>query len=152
MKSNYSNSILFLSSRVRLLRFPKTSVMAWSVMLALAAYIGPFRLLIVHLLHSFNRYGFQYPNEVGLLQNCPFEYFPWTTCYGCPVEPPSPANPVPAQATTSGQALRHRLPLNCSTPFWDPIGGKCLCSDSQCQFNDETKSIGPNGQNVSHSK
>ena len=91
----------------------------------------------------------QYPNEVGLLQNCPFEYFPWTTCYGCPVEPPTPANPVPAQATISGQALRYRLPLNCSTPFWDPIAGKCLCSDSQCQFSDETKSIGPNGQNVS---
>jgi len=96
-----------------------------------------------------NSYYWQYPNSVGLLQNCPFEYFPWTTCYGCPVEPPTPANPVPAQASISGQALRFRIPSNCSTPFWDPIGGKCLCSDRQCQFSDETKSIGPNGQNVS---
>lgn len=23
-----------------------------------------------------------YPNEVGLLQNCAFKDFPWTTCYG----------------------------------------------------------------------
>lgn len=89
-----------------------------------------------------------YPNEVGLLENCPFSDFPWTTCYGCPQEQPSPSNPVPAQATTSGQALRNRVPANCSTPFWDPIGNKCLCQSSACQFLDTTKPIGPNGQNL----
>lgn len=87
-----------------------------------------------------------YPNQVGLLQNCPFADFPWTTCYGCPVEPPSPSNPIPAQASAAaGESLRYRLPNNCSTPFWDPIGNKCLCESDSCQFRDTTKPIGPNG-------
>ena len=79
-------------------------------------------------------------NELGLLANCPFPDFPWvrvrpalvalskqTTCYGCPVQPPTPANPVPAQASPSaGASLRFRLPSNCSTAYFDPIG----CADS----------------------
>lgn len=87
------------------------------------------------------------PNELGLLQNCPFSDFPFTTCYGCPASPPTPTNPLPAQAVASGGA-RHRLPANCSTPFWDPIGNKCLCTSSSCQFNDQTRPIGPNGANL----
>jgi len=84
-------------------------------------------------------------NEKGLLQNCAFSDFPFTTCYGCPTVPPSPSNPLPPQ---SGSSPRHRLPANCSTPFWDPIGNKCLCTSSSCQFSDMTRPIGPNGANL----
>lgn len=87
------------------------------------------------------------PNQLGLLQNCPFSDFPFTTCYGCPASPPTPTNPLPPQAVASG-AARHRLPANCSTPFWDPIGNKCLCTSSSCQFSDQTRPIGPNGANL----
>jgi len=80
------------------------------------------------------------PNENGLLENCPFADFPWTTCYGCPVEQPGPYDPVPAQNTTLGN--RFRLPANCSTPFWDPIKGQCLCTSASCQFTDQTRPIG----------
>lgn len=86
-------------------------------------------------------------NEKGLLQNCPFSDFPFTTCYGCPSVPPTPSNPLPPQSGT-GSSLRHRLPANCSTPFWDPIGNKCLCTSSACQFSDMTRPIGPNGANL----
>lgn len=85
-------------------------------------------------------------NQAGLLQNCPFPDFPFTTCYGCPTVAPTPGNPLPPQRGTSN--LRHRLPANCSTPFWDPIGNKCLCTSSACQFTDQTRPIGPNGANL----
>ncbi|EJD35732.1 hypothetical protein AURDEDRAFT_117259 [Auricularia subglabra TFB-10046 SS5] len=86
-------------------------------------------------------------NEQGLLDHCPFSDFPWHTCYGCPVEQPSLANPVPNQ-DTDGKQARFRLPANCSTPFWDPIAGKCLCNSNSCKFDDATRPIGPNGQNL----
>ncbi|KAF7300354.1 hypothetical protein HMN09_00918700 [Mycena chlorophos] len=86
-------------------------------------------------------------DEAGLLSECPFSDFPFYTCYGCPVEQPSPANPDPAQDTTTGQT-RFRLPTNCSTPFWDPIGNKCLCTESTCAFTDNARPIGPNGANL----
>jgi len=79
-------------------------------------------------------------NEQGLLENCPFIDFPWTTCYGCPVEQPTPENPVPVQNTSLG--LRYRLPANCSTAFFDPIANKCLCESSSCAFTDQTRPIG----------
>ncbi|KAI5477686.1 chitin deacetylase [Pseudohyphozyma bogoriensis] len=79
-------------------------------------------------------------NEVGLLTNCPFADFPWTTCFGCPVTEPSPGNPVPAQNTSIG-GVRYRLPSNCSTPFWDPIAGKCICTSATCAFQDDTGPI-----------
>lgn len=34
------------------------------------------------------------------------------------------------------------VPENCTTAFWDPIGGNCLCKDSSCQFNDGSRPIG----------
>lgn len=34
------------------------------------------------------------------------------------------------------------VPANCSTPFWDPIGNKCLCTSSTCQFTDNSRPIG----------
>ncbi|KAK4053645.1 hypothetical protein OIO90_003884 [Microbotryomycetes sp. JL221] len=52
-------------------------------------------------------------NQQGLLVQCPFSDFPWSTCYGCPQEPPTPDNPVPAQNTQLG--VRYHLPSNCST-------------------------------------
>ncbi|KAI0829015.1 hypothetical protein BC628DRAFT_1315908 [Trametes gibbosa] len=86
-------------------------------------------------------------NEDGLLAHCAFSDFPFYTCYGCPEEPPTPAQPAPAQATESGQA-RFRIPANCSTPFWDPIKGTCICTSSTCAFTDQSRPIGPNGANL----
>lgn len=34
------------------------------------------------------------------------------------------------------------VPANCSTPFWDPIQGSCLCQESSCEFNDVSRPIG----------
>jgi len=87
-------------------------------------------------------------NEAGLLAHCAFNDFPFYTCYGCPQETPTPGNPNPPQQSIDGQPLRARLPANCSTPFWDPIGAKCLCTNSQCQFTDQSRPIGPNGANL----
>ncbi|KJA28359.1 hypothetical protein HYPSUDRAFT_155525 [Hypholoma sublateritium FD-334 SS-4] len=87
-------------------------------------------------------------NEAGLLSHCAFSDFPFYTCYGCPVIEPSPGNPNPAQDTSTGQAIRFRVPANCSTPFWDPIGGKCLCNQGSCAFSDNSRPIGPNGANL----
>ncbi|KAG9007781.1 hypothetical protein FRB94_001685 [Tulasnella sp. JGI-2019a] len=88
-------------------------------------------------------------NELGLVQQCPFSDFPFGTCYGCPTTPPTTADPNPQQATpTSGAAIRYRIPANCSTPFWDPIGNKCLCTDSSCSFTDMSRTIGPNNSTL----
>ncbi|KAI0304725.1 hypothetical protein BC826DRAFT_1100522 [Russula brevipes] len=87
-------------------------------------------------------------NEAGLLNRCNFSDFPFYTCYGCPEEPPTPANPSPAQDTSNGQKPRYRLPANCSTAWWDPVAGNCLCKGGNCTFNDNSRSIGPNGANL----
>jgi len=87
-------------------------------------------------------------NEQGLLDLCDFSDFPFYTCYGCPVVEPTPDNPNPAQDTSEGQQLRYRLPANCSTAFWDPIEGQCICESSTCQFQDNSRPIGPNGANL----
>jgi hypothetical protein len=78
-------------------------------------------------------------NEAGLVQECSFSDFPFYTCYGCPSVEPSPSNPNPPQA--SGQT-RFRLPSNCSTPFWDPVAGHCICNSTTCAFNDNSRPIG----------
>lgn len=87
-------------------------------------------------------------NENGLLAHCDFSDFPWYTCYGCPTVEPSPDNPNPQQSVTAGQQARFRLPSNCSTAFWDPIAGQCLCTSSTCQFTDNSRPVGPNGANL----
>ncbi|KAJ7731234.1 hypothetical protein B0H16DRAFT_1329486 [Mycena metata] len=87
-------------------------------------------------------------NEDGLLSHCDFPDFPFFTCYGCPETEPTVDNPNPAQQVPDGQQQRFRLPSNCSTPFWDPIAGKCLCTSSTCGFTDDSRPIGPNGANL----
>ncbi|KAF8215626.1 hypothetical protein K438DRAFT_1798990 [Mycena galopus ATCC 62051] len=87
-------------------------------------------------------------NEAGLLSHCDFSDFPFYTCYGCPETEPTTGTPNPPQQIPSGQQARFRLPSNCSTPFWDPIGGKCLCTSDQCAFTDTSRPIGPNGANL----
>ncbi|KAK0434839.1 hypothetical protein EV421DRAFT_1280099 [Armillaria borealis] len=87
-------------------------------------------------------------NEQGLLSHCAFSDFPFFTCYGCPEIEPTPENPNPAQVVPSGDNARFRLPANCSTPFWDPIKGECLCTSNTCSFTDYSRSIGPNGANL----
>jgi len=86
-------------------------------------------------------------NEAGLIELCDFPDFPFYTCYGCPSDEITPANPNPPQATSSNP-VRYRLPQNCLTPFWDPIGNKCLCTESSCSFVDQTRPIGANGANL----
>ncbi|KAG6818372.1 hypothetical protein H0H93_005494 [Arthromyces matolae] len=87
-------------------------------------------------------------NENGLLSHCDFSDFPFYTCYGCPQTEPTPDNPNPAQQIPDGQQARYRLPSNCSTPFWDPIAGKCICTSSTCAFIDNSRPIGANGANL----
>ncbi|KAI0079550.1 hypothetical protein K474DRAFT_1733626 [Panus rudis PR-1116 ss-1] len=87
-------------------------------------------------------------NEQGLLNHCAFSDFPFYTCYGCPSEPPTPSNPNPSQQVADGDKPRYRLPSNCSTPFWDPIAGECICTASSCAFADNSRPIGPNGANL----
>ncbi|CAL1694786.1 unnamed protein product [Somion occarium] len=87
-------------------------------------------------------------NEEGLLSHCAFPDFPFYTCYGCPQEAPTPSNPNPSQQVPDGQQARIRLPANCSTPFWDPIAGECICTASTCAFSDNSRPIGPNGANL----
>ncbi|KIO07090.1 hypothetical protein M404DRAFT_137803 [Pisolithus tinctorius Marx 270] len=87
-------------------------------------------------------------NEAGLLQECSFPDYPFFTCYGCPQSEPSPSNPNPPQQVATGQQARLRLPANCSTPFWDPIAGECLCTSTACQYTDQSLPIGPNGANL----
>lgn len=87
-------------------------------------------------------------NEDGLLSLCGFSDFPFYTCYGCPEVEPSVDNPNPNQQVADGQQERFRLPTNCSTPFWDPIAGKCLCTTNDCAFVDNSRPIGPNGANL----
>jgi len=87
-------------------------------------------------------------NEAGLLDACDFSAFPFFTCYGCPVDPPTPADPNPSQVAVSGK-YRTRLASDCYTAFWDPINGTCLCQNgTSCQFQDQTRPIGPNGANL----
>ncbi|KAF8844200.1 hypothetical protein BDN67DRAFT_810132 [Paxillus ammoniavirescens] len=87
-------------------------------------------------------------NEAGLLSECAFSDFPFFTCYGCPEVEVSPSNPNPPQQVPQGQQARFRLPANCSTPFWDPIAGNCLCVSDDCAFTDNSRPIGPNGANL----
>lgn len=87
-------------------------------------------------------------NQAGLMTKCEYEEYPFYTCYGCPKELPSPSNPNPEQRVADGQQPRFRLPANCSTPFWDPIKGNCICTSSSCAFVDNSRPIGPNGANL----
>ncbi|KAF7369447.1 Carbohydrate esterase family 4 [Mycena venus] len=90
-------------------------------------------------------------NEASVLQHCTFPDYLFYTCYGCPEAVPTPENPFPAQAAPpDGAQQRFRIPTNCSTPFWDPVGNKCLCSGTACasQFTDNSQLIGPNGPNL----
>ncbi|KAF7340971.1 hypothetical protein MSAN_02082500 [Mycena sanguinolenta] len=87
-------------------------------------------------------------NENGLLELCDFPDFPFFTCYGCPQVEPTVDEPNPPQNVPSGGQARFRLPTNCSTPFWDPVAGNCICSSSNCAFTDNARPIGPNGANL----
>ena len=95
--------------------------------------------------------------NADLLQHCisdtagdPLNNTPFYTCYGCPETTPSPQNPNPPQKNRDG-SVRTRINANCDTPWWDPVAGKCLCSGNSCQFTDATRSIGPNGANLTSS-
>ncbi|KAF9011298.1 hypothetical protein BDQ17DRAFT_1387684 [Cyathus striatus] len=89
-------------------------------------------------------------NENGLLSHCAFSDFPFYTCYGCPEVEPTPDNPNPINKSSMAKVpatavSRYILPTNCSTPFWDPIKGDCICTSDTCAFADDSRPIGPNG-------
>ncbi|CAG8699433.1 16882_t:CDS:2, partial [Dentiscutata heterogama] len=73
----------------------------------------------------------------GLLETCSFPNGSWSTCYGCPTSDITLDNPVPP----GGNGSRHRLPNNCDTVWWDPIGNACLCTDSSCAYVDTSVPI-----------
>lgn len=88
--------------------------------------------------------------EASLLQHCisdtagdPLNQSPFYTCYGCPSTTPTPDDPNPPQKNNDG-SVRTRISSSCDTPFWDPIAGKCL----DAGYQDNTRSIGPNGENA----
>jgi len=85
-------------------------------------------------------------NEAGLTTRCTFSDFTFSTCYGCPTGAPTVGDPNPPQM--DGVQARFRLPTNCSTPFWDPVAGKCICTSNSCSFADDSRPIGPNGANL----
>ncbi|CDZ97989.1 carbohydrate esterase family 4 protein [Phaffia rhodozyma] len=85
--------------------------------------------------------------DSSLLARCSFSDFPFSTCYGCPKSQPSVSDPNPEQVPVGGSGLRHRLPSNCSTACWDPIGNTCV-SGSDCLFEDTSRPIGPNGSEL----
>lgn len=86
--------------------------------------------------------------EEGLQSKCTFDEYPFSTCYGCPDQLPTVANPNPNQTVPDGESARFRLPANCTTAFWDPIEGECICNSDTCSFQDTSKPVGPNGANL----
>jgi hypothetical protein len=54
-----------------------------------------------------------------------------TTCYGCPVVPPTPANPTPPQNISIG-GIRNRLPGNCSPAVRPPLSLSRFSSLTVC--------------------
>jgi hypothetical protein len=49
---------------------------------------------------------------------------------------------TPLQCKRVCPLTSYLVPTNCSTPFWDPIGGKRICSSNTCQFEDNSQPIG----------
>ncbi|RIA97714.1 hypothetical protein C1645_751818 [Glomus cerebriforme] len=74
--------------------------------------------------------------DEGLLESCNFNTVVWSTCYGCPSENPSLANPVPKGGD------RFHVPTTCDTVWWDPIANQCLCQDANCAYTDLSKPAG----------
>ncbi|KAI8913301.1 hypothetical protein EDD86DRAFT_262198, partial [Gorgonomyces haynaldii] len=64
------------------------------------------------------------------------------SCYGCPGEYPSLANPAPPSQKCS-------VPTNCDTLFWNPATCTCLCTSTSCAYNDTARPINldPNSLN-----
>lgn len=68
------------------------------------------------------------------------------SCYYCPVEQPTPDNPVPAPVAGN---TRHTLPSDCQTAFFNPQTNECTCKSSSCSFTDNTKPIGASCSSLS---
>ncbi|KAF9360162.1 hypothetical protein BGX34_007917 [Mortierella sp. NVP85] len=97
--------------------------------------------------------------DKGLLEVCNFSSGPWSTCYGCPKTPPTPADPVPERVVAAGvTGYRTPVPATCAMEWWDPVAAQCLCASSNCTFTDisltkppkpSPSAPGSNGQNNS---
>ncbi|GAB5588961.1 hypothetical protein Unana1_03861 [Umbelopsis nana] len=75
--------------------------------------------------------------DVGLINSCNFGTSFFKTCFNCPSKMPTVYDPVPEGGITKEQpGYRAPLPDNCDSKWWDPLGGKCLCTTSDCQYKD----------------
>ncbi|KAG0233375.1 hypothetical protein BGW42_007459 [Actinomortierella wolfii] len=75
--------------------------------------------------------------DSGVVELCNFAEGPWSTCYGCPKTAPSPANPVPERVVAAGQpGARTPVPTTCAMEWWDPVAAQCLCTSTNCTFQD----------------
>ncbi|KAF9581002.1 hypothetical protein BGW38_002139 [Lunasporangiospora selenospora] len=75
--------------------------------------------------------------DARVLETCNFVAGAWSTCYGCPKSAPSAADPVPPRILAPGTAgARTPVPTTCAMEWWDPIAAQCLCTSSNCTFND----------------
>lgn len=73
----------------------------------------------------------------NLLNNCNFNTANWGTCFNCPATEPTLDNPTPNNAVPdTDPKFRHAVPNNCDSLWWDPIAGQCLCSNTNCAYND----------------
>ncbi|CAG8460835.1 4935_t:CDS:2 [Paraglomus occultum] len=84
--------------------------------------------------------------DEGLKQQCNTPTSTFTTCYNCPVDTPTPGNPLPKSVNQN----RFVVSSTCDTVYWDPVAGQCLCQDKSCAFTD-LSTIGDSSGNNSTS-
>ncbi|KAJ3032457.1 hypothetical protein HDV00_007532 [Rhizophlyctis rosea] len=72
----------------------------------------------------------------SLVESCNFANGTIRTCYGCPSSYVTLQTP-----STDPVSSRCRLPNNCDTLYWDPVGCKCLCTAASCAFTDTGRNI-----------
>ncbi|KAI8343611.1 hypothetical protein BC941DRAFT_465778 [Chlamydoabsidia padenii] len=71
----------------------------------------------------------------SLLNNCNFGTSNFKTCFNCPSVAPSLSSPTPDSTMKNGSTgYRYPVPENCDSTWWDPIGNKCYCESSSCQY------------------
>ncbi|KAF9433412.1 hypothetical protein BGZ76_009493 [Entomortierella beljakovae] len=75
--------------------------------------------------------------DKGVIEMCNYPSGSWSTCYGCPIDQPTTANPTPNRVVAAGQpGARSAVPSTCAMEWWDPIAAQCLCTSSNCTFTD----------------
>jgi hypothetical protein len=73
----------------------------------------------------------------NLLNSCNFNTATWHTCFNCPSKEPTMENPTPESIVAKNDPkFRHPVPNDCDSVWWDPIAGQCLCTNTNCAYND----------------